>query len=128
MITSFKFTIIIINFFTKVNICIIFNINRFRFNCSVLFSLTGFRFNCFALYCYNRPLYHLVYQYTHFLILKSGICRSCRFSDLINISATSDFPSLGGEYISMLLSFNHFFKMRVIKFRAFIYSYLMRVF
>ena len=26
---------------------------------------------------------------------------------LINLSATKDFPSLGVEYISMLLSFNH---------------------
>ena len=36
MITNFKFRIFTINFFTRVNICIIFNIYRFYLSCSVI--------------------------------------------------------------------------------------------
>ena len=35
MIPNFKSRIFIINFFFRINICIIFNINRFHFNCSM---------------------------------------------------------------------------------------------
>ena len=36
IITNFKFRIFIINLFTKVNICIIFNSSRFRFDCAMI--------------------------------------------------------------------------------------------
>ena len=48
MITSFKFSTFIINFFLKINICII-------------------------LYKYTHPLYHLIYRYIHFSTPKSCI-------------------------------------------------------
>ena len=36
IIANFKYRIIIINFFFKINICITLNSNRFRLNCSVI--------------------------------------------------------------------------------------------
>ena len=44
MITNFKFRIFIINFFTKVNIRIIFNINWLHFNCSVICIVVFFNY------------------------------------------------------------------------------------
>ena len=35
-ITNFKFRIFIINFYTRVNICASFHINRFNFNCTMI--------------------------------------------------------------------------------------------
>ena len=49
------------------------------------------------MYCCIYLLYHLIYQYAHFLILKS----------CINLSTTIDFSSLCFEYISISLSYNH---------------------
>ena len=61
MITNFKFRIFLIIFFIKVNICALLYINRLMYYdiCYCIFSL-----------------YHLIYQYTYFMILKSYICKT----------------------------------------------------
>ena len=90
MITKLKFKIFIINVFTIVNICIIFNINRFYLNSSMIWSFT---------LSSNWSIY------TFFEM--AVICiKILLFKVLTNLSATTDFPSLFVEYVDMLLSFN----------------------
>ena len=60
MITDFKFTTFIITFFLPESIHIVFNINRLHFYCNMI-----------CIYW----LFHLIYQYTHFLILASCACK-----------------------------------------------------
>ena len=45
------------------------------------------------------------------------------FRVLMNLSATTDFPSLCVEYISISLSFNHFSKIIVVKSATFMNPY-----
>ena len=57
-ITNFKFRILIISFLTRFNICAWFSLTIF-----ILIVL-------WYVLLYLLTLYHLIYQYTHFLILK----------------------------------------------------------
>ena len=62
MITNFEFSIFIINFFTKVNICIMFNINRLHFNCSM---------TCIVLICtmsFSLPIYVFFWHRCHIFV------------------------------------------------------------
>ena len=62
-ITNFKFRIFIINFVTRVNICVFYVI----LHQLVLFQL------CYYMYYFIYQIYHLIYQFTNFLKLKSFI-------------------------------------------------------
>ena len=95
-ITNFKFRIFIINFFSGVNECVWFYINRFHFNCSliVLLDLLTISYN-FSIYTFSDI--EVIYLQVLFLNV------------LINISATTSLFSLCVEYISVAFSSNYGF-------------------
>ena len=67
-ITNFKFRIFIINLFAWHNICAWFTFE--------LHQQVSFKLCCDMYYCIYQ-LYHLIYQYPHFLVLKSCINKFC---------------------------------------------------
>ena len=63
------------------------------------------------MYCCIHLRYHLIYQYNDtFSDIEVIYLEILFFKALINLSATTDFPSLCVEYITILLSCSHFLK------------------
>ena len=91
-IINFKFRIFVIKMFA---ICVWFYINGLHFNCAMIFVIV---FTNHIIYFIN----------THFLKLKSCIYKFV-FKVLINLSATTDSPSLCAEYISVSFFSNYDF-------------------
>ena len=97
IIISFKFRILIINFFIKINICIIFHINWLHLNSSMICIIV---FIYYIIKFINIHVFDTEVMYLLILVLKV----------LVNLSATTNFPSLCIEYISISLSYNYFLK------------------
>ena len=57
------------------------------------------------MYCYIYLLYHLIYEYK--LETEVMYLQIFSFMVLMNLSATTDFPSLCTEYISISFFYNH---------------------
>ena len=111
MITNFNLTIFLIIPFIKVNIFAWLYIIRLHFNCSM---------KCIVVFI--SLLCHLIYQYIHFLILKSYICK---FHFLMSNK------SFCNNRFSFIICWIHFFIIilkpwfywSTVKFIVFVYQY-----
>ena len=92
-----KFRISFIIFFYKINICDLFYINRFHFNCAMIFIVV-FLLTISS----NLPIFT-------FFILKSYIYKFYSFKVLINLSATANVLLLCVEKISIAFFSSHYF-------------------
>ena len=88
-ITSFKSRILIINFFTKFDICAWFYVNRFSFNFAMVCIIISTISSNLSIYTF----FDIEVMYLEIIFIKV----------LINFSTTTDYPSLFVEYISMSL-------------------------
>ena len=97
IISNFKFrTFLIIYLFIKVNIYAWLYINRLLFNCSMIFI------SAFINYIILFINIHIFWYWSHMLIILF-------FKVLINLSTTTDFPSLCVKYISIAFFYGHDF-------------------
>ena len=86
-IISFKFRIFILNFFTRVNICASFYINRLHVNCYMYYYIYILTISC---------------TLSKQTFIETEVCiYNFVFKVLISLSATTDFHLLSVEYISI---------------------------
>ena len=109
-IANFKFRIFIINFFTTVNICVSFYINRFHFNCTIL----------------------CIVVFINYIILLINIHVFWNWSNVfINFIFKGSIESFSNNRFSFIICYIHFyliilqkwFHWSIVKFTTFIYPY-----